>query len=91
MMRCQIIAKMLRDKGYDVRVDGDNIFINHQGREVQVVVEPPAIEFDIPGITEATGHRFRIPAQMPMQFSSRPRKRDLPFDKSYLKRKGRYK
>lgn len=69
--------------------DGEHLFITKDGKEVEVDIQA-GYEFDIPGLTEKTGHRFRIPPPVPISFSMPPRKRrDLPFNKSYLRNKGR--
>lgn len=64
--------------------DGKHLFIKKDGKEVEVDVQA-GLEFDIPGLTEQTGHRFRVPLD-PVTFlrPSAP-KRDLPFNKSYLR------
>lgn len=85
----QIIQKVLDTVDDAWWTEDGRLMIRKDGKEVEVDVRA-SMEFDIPGLTEATGHRLHVPPPVPIPFSMPSRKRrDLPYDKSYLRKKGR--
>ena len=85
------IIQMLLDKVDEAWwTDDGHLWIKKDGKKSEIDIQA-GYEFDIPGLTEQTGNRFRVPAITPEAFV-RPvkKKRNLPFNKNYLKdRRGR--